>query len=192
MGIAELEPRQLAPTVGMTGSGSMDSPAPSPIIDNLTASTRLGGPASAIAVDSASPLDIDFDIDAAAIIAVPAVVDNNDKIDIDSDIDAAAVIDVPTVVDNNDKINIDFIIDTAVFGIAMPNVINTTSRNQRVTLLDRPSPALLRQAIPVLFRPQSLSAQPQARREQFRRSPEASTWPSDCSTSTWTTTESQS
>jgi hypothetical protein len=29
MGIAELEPRQLAPTVGTTGSGSTGSPAPS-------------------------------------------------------------------------------------------------------------------------------------------------------------------
>jgi hypothetical protein len=30
MGIAELKPRQLAPTVRTTGSGSTDSPAPSP------------------------------------------------------------------------------------------------------------------------------------------------------------------
>jgi hypothetical protein len=29
MGIAELEPRQLAPTVGTTGAGSTDSPVPS-------------------------------------------------------------------------------------------------------------------------------------------------------------------
>jgi hypothetical protein len=32
MGIAELEPRQLAPTVGTTGSGSTGSPASSPYI----------------------------------------------------------------------------------------------------------------------------------------------------------------
>jgi hypothetical protein len=29
MGIAELEPRQLAPSVGTTGAGSTDSPIPS-------------------------------------------------------------------------------------------------------------------------------------------------------------------
>jgi hypothetical protein len=103
MGITELESRQFAPTVGTTGSRSIDSPAPLPIIDNLTASTRLGGPASAMAVDSASPLDIDSAIDATA---VPAIVDTNDKIDIDSAIDAAAVIVVPAIVDTNYKIDI--------------------------------------------------------------------------------------
>jgi hypothetical protein len=150
MEIAGVEPHQLASTVGTTGSGSTDSPAPSPTIDNLTASTRLGGSASAMAVDSASPLDIDSAIDAAAVIAVPAIVDTNNEIDIDSVIDAAAVIAVPAVVDTNDKIDIDFAInaaaviavpaivdtndkididfaiDTAV-GIAVPNVSNTTS-----------------------------------------------------------------
>jgi hypothetical protein len=133
MEIAELEPHQLAPTVGTTGSRSTDSLAPSPIIDNLTASTRLGGPTSAMAVDSASPLDIDSAIDVAAVIAVPAVVDNNDKIDIDSDIDAAAVIAVPAIVDNNDKIDIDFAIDTAI-GIAVPNIISTTSPEPKVNI----------------------------------------------------------
>jgi hypothetical protein len=87
----------------------MDSPAPSPIIDNLTASTRLDGPASAMAVDSASPLDIDSSIDVAAIIVVPAVVDNNDQIDID------------------------FAIDTAI-DIAVPNVISTTSPELEVDI----------------------------------------------------------
>jgi hypothetical protein len=135
----------------------MDSSAPSPIIDNLTASTRLGGPASAMVVDSASPLDIDSSIDAAAviavpvvvdtsdkididsaidaaaIIAVPAVVDTNDKIDIDSSIDAAAIIAVSAVVDTNDKIDIDLAIDTAV-GIAAPNIISTTSPEPEVDI----------------------------------------------------------
>jgi hypothetical protein len=157
MGIAELEPRQLAPTVGTTGSGSTDSPAPSPIIDNLAASTGLGGPASAMAVDSASPLDIDSAIDAAAVIAVPAIVDTNDKIDIDSAINATAVIAVPavvdtndkidigsaidtnaviavpTVVDTNDKIDIDFAIDTAV-GITVPNIVSTTTPEPEVDI----------------------------------------------------------
>jgi hypothetical protein len=86
-----------------------------------------------MAIDSASLLDIDSAIDAAAVIAMPAVVDNNEKIDIDSDIDAAAVIAVPAVVDNNNKIDIDFAIDTAV-GIAMPNVISTTSSEPEVDI----------------------------------------------------------
>jgi hypothetical protein len=111
----------------------MDSPAPSLIIDNLTASTRLGGPTPAMAVDSASPLDIDSAIDAATVIAVLAVVDTNDKIDIDSAIDATAVIAVPAIVDINDKIDIDFAIDTAV-GIAVPSVISTTSLELEVNV----------------------------------------------------------
>jgi hypothetical protein len=126
MGIAKLEPCQLAPTVGKKGSKSTDLPASSPIIDNLTASTRLGGPASAMAIDSASPLDIDSAIDAATVITVPAVVDTNDKIDINSAIHAAAVIAVPAIVDNNDKIDIDSAIDTAI-GIAVLNVVSDTS-----------------------------------------------------------------
>jgi hypothetical protein len=157
MGIAGVEPRQLAPTVGTMGSRSTDSLAPSPIIDNLTALIRLGGPASATAVDSASPLDInpaidaaavitvpavvdtndkidiDSAIDAAAVIAMPAVIDTNDKIDIDSAIDAAAVIAMPSVVDTNDKIDIDFAIDTAV-GIAVPSIISTTSLEPEVDI----------------------------------------------------------
>jgi hypothetical protein len=86
-----------------------------------------------MAVDSASPLDTDSAIGAAAIIAVPTVIDTNDKIDIDSAIDTAAIIAVPAIVDNNDKIDIDFAIDTAV-GIAVPNVISTTSPEPEVDI----------------------------------------------------------
>jgi hypothetical protein len=88
MDIAELEPRQLAPTVGTTGSGSTDLPAPSPIIDNLIASTRFGGQASATTVDSTSPPDVDSAID----------VDTNDKINIDLAIDTAVGIAVPSFI----------------------------------------------------------------------------------------------
>jgi hypothetical protein len=92
MGIAGVEPCQLAPTVGTTGSGSTDSPAPSPIIDNLTASTRFDGSSSAIAVDSASPFDFD-----------PLTINSNtnDKIDINSAIDTAIGITVPAIIDTN-------------------------------------------------------------------------------------------
>jgi hypothetical protein len=117
------------------GYGSTDSPAPSPIIDNLTASTRLDGPASAMTVDSASPLDDDSVIN----------FDTNDKIDIDFAIDAAVSIAVPTITDTNDKIDIDSAIDTAV-GIAVPNAISTTSLEPEVdiagsTIIDTASPS---------------------------------------------------
>jgi hypothetical protein len=129
MGIARVEPRQLAPTVGTTGSGSTDSPAPSPTITNLTASTRIDGSTSATAVDSASLLNID----------------TNAKIDIDTTIDTAVGIAVPIVIDTNAKIDIDTAIDTAI-GIAVPTVINTISPETKVdiagsAIIDTASPS---------------------------------------------------
>jgi hypothetical protein len=126
--------------MGTTGSGSIDSPAPSPIIDNLTASIGFGGPTSAMTVDSTSPLDIgsaigvdtndkidtNSAIDAATVIAVPAIVDTNDKIDINSAIDIAAIIAVPAIVDTDNKIDIDLAINIAV-SITVPSFIGTTS-----------------------------------------------------------------
>jgi hypothetical protein len=61
MGIAGVEPRQLAPTVGTTGSRSTDSLTPSPTIADLSTSTRVDGSSSAMAVDSAPPIGIDID-----------------------------------------------------------------------------------------------------------------------------------
>jgi hypothetical protein len=77
MGIAGVEPRQLAPTVGTTGFGSTDSLAPSPTIANLTTSTRFDGSSSAMAIDSALLFDIDIH---------PLTInfDTNVKIDIDT------------------------------------------------------------------------------------------------------------
>jgi hypothetical protein len=123
MGIAGVEPRQLAPTVGMTGSGYTDSPAPSPTIDNLTASTRFDSPTSAMAVDSASPLDIASTIN----------FNTSDKVDIESAIDTAVGIDVPTVIVTNAKIDINSAIDITV-GIAVPTVINTISLKTEVDI----------------------------------------------------------
>jgi hypothetical protein len=105
VGIAGVEPRQLALTVGMTGSGSTDSLAPSPTIDNITASPKFDGPTSTMAVDSASPLD------------------THTKIDIDSAINF----------DTNAKIDIDSAIDIAV-GIAVPTIVNTTSPETEVDI----------------------------------------------------------
>jgi hypothetical protein len=145
MGIAGVEPRQLAPTVGTTGSGSTDSPAPSPTIANLTTSTRFDGSTSATAVDSASLFDID----------------TNAKIDIDT----AVGIAVLTVINTDAKIDIDIAIDTAV---GRPP-LTPTHQKLRSTSLDRPSSTLHRQTPPILFRPRSSSTLPQARQEQFRR-----------------------
>jgi hypothetical protein len=91
MGIVGVEPHQLAPSVGTTGSGSTDSPAPSPTIDNLTTSTRFDGLTSAKAVDSASPLDIDSAIN----------FNTSSKIDINSTINIAVGIAVPAIIDTN-------------------------------------------------------------------------------------------
>jgi hypothetical protein len=106
-------------------------------------------------VDSASPLDvdsvinsdtndkidIDFAIDTAVGIAVPVVTDTNDKIDIDT----AVGIAVPAITNTKDKIDIDSAINTAV-GIAVPNVISTTSLEPEVdiagsTIIDTASPS---------------------------------------------------
>jgi hypothetical protein len=98
MGIAEDKRRQLAPTVGTMGSGSTDSPAPSP---------------------TNSKIDIDPAIDSAIGIAVPIDADTNSKIDIDPAIDSAVGIAVPIDTDTNAKIDIDPAIDSAV-GITVP------------------------------------------------------------------------
>jgi hypothetical protein len=116
--------------MGTTGSGSTDSPAPSPTIANLTASIRFDGSTSAIAIDSVSPFNIN----------------TNAKIDIDIAIDTAIGIAMPTVVDTNAKIGIDTAIDTAI-GIAMPTVIDTILSETEIdvaksTIINTASPSV--------------------------------------------------
>jgi hypothetical protein len=72
MGIAELEPRQLAPTMGRTGSGSTDSPAPSPTTAKIYIDTTVG-----IAVPTNVDTTSKIDTDTIVRIAVPAVVNAN-------------------------------------------------------------------------------------------------------------------
>jgi hypothetical protein len=106
MGIVGVEPHQLASTVGMTGSGSTDSPAPSP---------------------TNAKIDIANTIDTAVGIAMPTDIDTNAKIDIANTINTAAGIAVPTDIDTNAKTNIGTIIDTTidtVAGIAVPAIID--------------------------------------------------------------------
>jgi hypothetical protein len=148
MGIAGVEPRQLAPTVGMTGSGSTDSLAPSSTTANLTASTRFDSLSSAMAVDFASSFDIDpltinFDtndkidtnsvINTAVGIAVPAISDTNDKIDVDSIINTAVGIAVPAIIDTNHKIDVDSAINTTV-SIAVPAIIDINPPKTKVDI----------------------------------------------------------
>jgi hypothetical protein len=109
MGIAGVEPRQLAPTVGTMGSGSTDSLAPSPTIDNLTASIRFDGLSSSMAIDSASPPDIDSAIN----------FDTSGKINIDSTINTAVGIAVPANIDTNQS--------EAEVDLAGSTIINTAS-----------------------------------------------------------------
>jgi hypothetical protein len=108
MGIAGVEPHQLAPTVGTTGSGSTDSPAPSPTtIDlpastastNSAASTRIDGSSPTTIVDSAWPV-IDIYLDIASSV-------------IDIDIDTAS----PTIVDTTASTDVD---------TALPTIIEST------------------------------------------------------------------
>jgi hypothetical protein len=70
MGIAEDKPRQLAPSVGTTGSGSTDSPAPSPTTTKIGIDTTVG---------IAAPTNVDT----AVGIAAPTNVDTTAKIDTD-------------------------------------------------------------------------------------------------------------
>jgi hypothetical protein len=116
MGITGDKPRQLAPTVGTTGSGSTDSPAPSP---------------------TNAKTDINPAIDTAVGIAVPIDADTKAKIDIDPAIDTAVGIAVPIDADTNAKINVNPVIDTAV-GIAVPIY---TDANADISIDTTPSSA---------------------------------------------------
>jgi hypothetical protein len=160
MGIAGVEPRQLAPTVGTTGSGSTDSPAPSSTTANLTALKRFDGPSSFMAVDSASPFDIDpltinFDtndkidinsvVNTAVGIAVPDIIETNGKIDVDSAINTTVGIAMLAIIDTNDKIDVDSAINTAV-GIAMLTIIDINPSETEVdvagsTVINTASPS---------------------------------------------------
>jgi hypothetical protein len=114
MGIAGVEPRQLVPTMGTTGSGSTDSPAPSSINAKI---------------DTANIIDTTVGI------AVPINTDTNAKIDIDSTVDATIDIAVSTDTDVNAKISIDTIITNTidtVADIAVPAIIDASILEPKV------------------------------------------------------------
>jgi hypothetical protein len=89
MGIAGDKPRQLASSVGTTGSGSTDSPAPSPTTAKIDIDT-INGTATPTNVDATTKIDIDTTIG----IAVPAVIDANSA---EPEVDAADTIIIDNV-----------------------------------------------------------------------------------------------
>jgi hypothetical protein len=117
MGIAGDKPRQMAPTVGTTGSGSTDSPAPSPTSAKIDIDTI---------VDIAAPINIDtnakIDIDTIVGIAAPINVDTSAKIDIDTTIGIAA----PAAVDTNPTEPEVDIVESAIIDSAPPSIANLT------------------------------------------------------------------
>jgi hypothetical protein len=125
MGIVGVEPRQLALTMGTTGSGSMDSPAPSPTTIDLPASTastnssaptRVDGSSPATAVDSASPtIDIDtasptIDIDTAS----PTIVGITSPTVIDIALPTISTLYSPSIVESAPMVTIDTPVTTVI------------------------------------------------------------------------------
>jgi hypothetical protein len=107
--IAGVEPRQLAPTVGMMGSGSTDSLAPSPTtIDIDIASlaididTNIDSTSSAIDIDTASPTIVSITAPTIVDIASPTTI---------------VGITTPTVVDIASP--------TTIVGITAPTIVDT-------------------------------------------------------------------
>jgi hypothetical protein len=117
MGIAGVKPRQLAPSVGTTGSGSTDSPTPSPTIADLSTPTRVDGSTSATAVDSAPPTAIDIDIASSAI---------NIGIDVDTTSPTIVGIAAPTVIDATLPATMLDITELTVVDTASPSIVNST------------------------------------------------------------------
>jgi hypothetical protein len=112
MGIAGDKPHQLASTVGMTGSGSMDSTAPSPTITKI-------------------------DMDSVVSIAAPTNIDTTAKIDIDTIVGIAAL----TNVDTTAKIDIDAILDIAVPAVDNANLTELEVDVVDSTVTDSASPS---------------------------------------------------
>jgi hypothetical protein len=119
MGIVGVEPRQLAPTVGTTGFGSTDSPAPSPTIAELFTSTRVNGSSSAMVVDSAPPIGIDID-------SPTTNFDINTNIDVDTASTTIIDIAVPTVIDATPPATMANITESTIIDIASPSIADLT------------------------------------------------------------------
>jgi hypothetical protein len=130
MGIAGVEPCQLAPTVGTTGSGSTDSPAPSPTIADLSTPTRVNGSLSAMVVDSAPPIDID---------SLTTNFDINTSIDIDTTSTTIIDIAVPTVIDATPLATMADITGSTASNTTSPSIADFVS----APVIDSPSTAIV-------------------------------------------------
>jgi hypothetical protein len=120
MGIAGVEPRQLAPTMGMTGSRSTDSPAPSPTIADLSTPTRVDGSSLAMVVDSAPPIDIDID-------SLTTNFDINTSIDVDTALTTIVGIAVPTIIDATPPATMVNITGSTVSNTTSPSIVDFVS-----------------------------------------------------------------
>jgi hypothetical protein len=117
MGIAGDKPHQLAPTVGTTGSGTTDSPAPSSTTAKIDINTIIGI-AAPTDVDSTAKINIDTIVGIAALTDI----DTSSKIDIDT----IASIVVPTIINASPmEPEIDAVDSTIVNSIS-PSTINLT------------------------------------------------------------------
>jgi hypothetical protein len=114
MGIAGDKPRQLAPTVGTTGSGSTNSLAPSPTTTKINVDTIIGITAPTN-VDTTTKSDVD------TIIGITAL----------TNIDTIIGITVPTNIDTTSKININ-----TIAGIAVPAIVNANPAKPEVDAVD--------------------------------------------------------
>jgi hypothetical protein len=119
MGIAGVEPRQLAPTVGTTGSGSTDSPAPSPNIVDLSTPTKIDSSSSAMTIDSAPPIGIDID-------SPTTNFDINTNINVDTSWTTIVSIAVPTVIDATPPATMVDIAESAIIDTASPIIADLT------------------------------------------------------------------
>jgi hypothetical protein len=134
MGIAGDKPRQLAPTVGTTGSGSTDSLAPSPTTSKIDIDTIVG-----IAV----PTDVDttskIDIDTIVGIVASTDIDTTSKIDIDTVVDIAT----PTDINTSSKINIDTIAVIVVSAITNASPMEPEIDAADSIIIDNVSPGTI-------------------------------------------------
>jgi hypothetical protein len=114
MGIVGDKPRQLAPTMGTTGSGSTDSPAPSPTTSKIDIDTIIG-------------------------IAAPTDVDATSKININTILGIAA----PTNVNTSSKIDIDTIAGITVLAIVNASPMEPEIDAVDLTVIDSVSPSTI-------------------------------------------------
>jgi hypothetical protein len=142
MGIAGDKPRQLAPTVGTTGSGSTDSPAPSPTTSKIGIDTiiSIAAPTDAAKIGIDTIISIAAPTDAAkigidTIVGITAPTDAA-KIGIDTIVGIAAPTDIA-------KIDINTVVGIAVPAIANASLMELEINAVDSTVIDSVSPSTI-------------------------------------------------